>query len=430
MDDQRSSSGADDAARRAIAEHVHARSPQILAAWQVAIAGDSRLTTNRALPRGQLLDHLPLWLDDFAEAVGASGLASGAAGATAPARDANQHGLQRWQQGFDVREVVREWAWLHEIVVAEIDAFAAAHRPAASPTVLADTRLRAAKLLNDAVVESVARYFELERMEAAGSVRDLEAALDELREVEQQRASLWHEAAHDLRGNLGVVTNVARGLSFAELPDERRNDFVRMLVRNLDSLHRLLDDVTGLARLQAGHEQRRVETYDAAAMLRSLGDEYRPLAAAKQLELRSDGPDAFVVDGDPVKTRRIAQNLLINAIKYTASGSIELSWGDAPAHGDTRWSFHVRDTGPGFHAGPGAPIFDAIGEATDAARTPDSVQVSRPVDSRPTIQEAGEGIGLAIVKRLAEVLDATVELDSAVDAGSEFRVVLPRSFPS
>jgi len=420
-------------ARARIAAHLSASTARIVAAWRAAVAADSRLTTGRSLPRAQLDDHVPHWLGDVARSL-AEPPGSPSADAAAN-RDADQHGLQRWQHGFDLREVAQEWACLHTCLVAEFETFASgAAELELPPDALAEARLRIAGLVSQAMSESVVRYFDLARLEAEGSVRDLDAAMRSLREVEQQRASLWHEAAHDLRGNLGVVSNVAHGLSYSELPPDRRDNFVRLLMRNLDSLHRLLDDVTDLARLQAGHEVRRVEPFDAAVSLRGLCDELRPLAAARRLALRSEGPDTLVVEGDPIKTRRIAQNLLINAIKYTHRGGVVLSWGEAVDRPDDRWTFAVLDTGPGFHSGPGAPLIDAIGEATDAGReesaAPDDAapEPQSEADDRPVVQESGEGIGLAIVKRLCEVLDATVEVDSVVDEGTVFRIVLPRRY--
>ena len=85
-------------------------------------------------------------------------------------------------------------------------------------------------------------------------------------------------------------------------------------------MRHLLDDVTVLARLQAGQEERRVAPFDAAELLRRLCDDVRPLADAKKLSLALDGPATLTVEGDAVKVRRIAQNLLLNALKYTRAG--------------------------------------------------------------------------------------------------------------
>ena len=124
-----------------------------------------------------------------------------------------------------------------------------------------------AELCSEGVSESTAQYFDLQQIEALGHVRDLEQALEQVRELERQRAELWREAAHDLRGNLGVVANATAGLSLQGVPDPLRDNFLRMLKKNVSSLHTLLDDVMNLARLQAGHERRVVRPFDAGVLL-------------------------------------------------------------------------------------------------------------------------------------------------------------------
>ena len=214
--------------------------------------------------------------------------------------------------------------------------------------------------VSEAASESAAQYFRLERLEAAGAVRDLEAALDDIRDLERRRAELWQQAAHDLRGNLGVVSNVAQGLALDDLPHERRGAFLGLLQNNVGALHRLLDDVTDLARLHAGQEVRRVAPFDAADVLRRLCDDLRPVAEAKELYLKTLGVASLPVEGDAIKVRRIAQNLLLNALKYTETGGVTVRWGDTVARDDGRWELTIEDTGPGFHAGPGAPLVGAL----------------------------------------------------------------------
>ena len=242
--------------------------------------------------------------------------------------------------------------------MTELDRYFADHPTA--PEVQAEARLTLAWFVSDAASESAAQYFRLERLEAAGAVRDLEAALDDIRDLERRRAELWQQAAHDLRGNLGVVSNVAHGLALGDLPEQRRETFLGLLQNNIDALHHLLDDVTDLARLHAGQEVRRVAPFDAADLLRRLCDDLRPVAEAKELYLRTLGVATLPVEGDAIKVRRIAQNLLLNALKYTESGGVIVRWGDTVARDDGRWVLTIEDTGPGFHAGPGAPMVSAL----------------------------------------------------------------------
>ncbi|MEO8311154.1 MAG: HAMP domain-containing sensor histidine kinase [Caldimonas sp.] len=414
------------AGRRLLADDVRAHTSALIAAWRSAVAADPLLTTGDSLPRAQLEDHLPDWLEALAAVLSA---APGAHPATAEEeRAAEAHGLQRWQQGYDLQEVTREWGCLHRCLVVAIERFDAAH-PELDREVLAEARLKLAGQISEAVSASAEKYFRLERVEASGSVRDLERALAGVRELERQRAELWQQAAHDLRGNLGVVSNVAHGLNFRDLPAERRQDFLGVLRNNVTALHHLLDDVTALARLQAGQEQRSVARFDAGELLAGLADDMRPLADEKGLYLRSVGSQPLDVQGDRIKVRRIAQNLVLNALKYTKSGGVTVTWADTTASDDGRWFFVVADTGPGFHCGPGAPLVSALSEATTESRDDGAPDAAAPDDDgRPVHQAHGEGLGLAIVKRLCDLLNATVELETAPDQGTTVRVLVPRRY--
>jgi signal transduction histidine kinase len=384
----------------ALAGYLRSRRAAVLEAWRMAIRRDPLLTTGEPLPRSQLFDHIPALLCNFERqlesATGQEGAVTDAAQQSAAA-----HGLQRWRQGYDLREVTRELGKLNECVVAEMDAYTTVN-PRVSPETLGTARLLWATLCGTAVEESVSQYFQLQQHEADGQVRELESALANIQELEKQRADLWRQAAHDLRGNLGVVANATVVLAHGGAPDAKREDFVRILMRNVTTLHHLLDDVTSLARLQAGREQRQIEPLDVSPIVHQLCEGIRPLAQQRRLFLRSDGPAGFAAEGDAVKIRRIAQNLILNAVKFTHEGGITVSWGDSTADDPARWVLSVTDTGPGL---------------------PDSgVSESQPSP------ESGEGIGLSIVKRLCELLDATIEIKSTRDVGTSFRILFPRRY--
>jgi signal transduction histidine kinase len=425
----------------ALASHLAARRQPLLQAWKAAVSGDPRLTTASSLPRRQFYDHIPDILRDFQSRLRAASESEGARAQAAGKKDASAHGLQRWQQGYRLHEVTREWGHLHLCVAIELEDYARQH-PGADPAAMALARRVLIELMNEGVSESAGQYFHLRQVEAAGYVRDVEQALEQLRELERARAELWRQAAHDLRGDLGVVMNASEGLATGNVPPALREQFSRLLQRSFSSLHSMLDDVMSLARLQAGHESVRISPVDAGELLTDLCDALRPVARERGLYLKSEGPASLVVDGDPVKLRRIAQNLLLNAIKYTDHGGITVGWGDSRDGDSERWMLCVEDTGPGFHAGPGAPLAGALEAATHEARhvdeRPDQGAASQGVESEPTSsrdtrpvhQQHGEGIGLSIVKRLCELLDAAIEVESQVAEGTTFRVVFPRSYRS
>jgi signal transduction histidine kinase len=424
----------------ALAQHVTARRDAIVRAWRIAVDRDPELTTGAALPRTQLNDHIPQLLEAYCAKLSAAAGAPVAPADESPKEEAAAHGLQRWQQGYDLREVTREWGRLQLCVADELESYATAH-PDVEPQVMVAARRAWTEMCAEGVSESTAQYFRLQQIEATGHVRDLQQALDHVHVLERQRAELWREAAHDLRGNLGVVVNAAAGLSLDSIPEQSREKFLRMLNKNVSSLHSMLEDVMSLARLQAGHEQRRVKSFDAAAALRELCERMQPLLDERDLYLNAEGPDELVVEGDSVKVQRIAQNLLLNAFKYTPRGGVTVTWGDSRHNDAERWMLCVQDTGPGFHAGPGSPLAGALEEATaearnveDAARgvpaASDHAPEADPGNSAPSIQERGEGVGLSIVKRLCDLLNATIEMESEPGTGTTMRVLFPRHYGS
>jgi hypothetical protein len=105
----------------ALADYLRARREDILQAWRNAIKKDPALTTSDSLPRIDLYDHIPALLSTFEQQLRSTGTLAPAADDDAGHAPAAAHGLQRWQQGYDLKEVTRELGKLNEIVVAELE---------------------------------------------------------------------------------------------------------------------------------------------------------------------------------------------------------------------------------------------------------------------------------------------------------------------
>ncbi len=429
-----------DEQRAALAAHLATRRETILKAWHKAVEGDREITAASTLSRTQLNDHIPAVLDAFERKLRARDRAEKAEATEEQKEKAAEHGLQRWHHGYDQRELMREWGHLHLCLLDELDNYSVAH-PELEPTVMPFARRALAQLCSDGVSESAVRYVRLQQTDAAGRVRDLEQALAQLAELERQRTEVWREAAHDLRGSFSVVKNATAGLTHQDIPEPMRTEFLAILQKGVISLHGLLNDLLGLARLEAGQERRKVAPFDAAEMLSELCATMRPLAAERGLFLKVEGPTRLPVEGDIVMTQRIVQNLLFNALRYTERGGVQVMWAEHnAADGIERWVLYVQDTGPGCRAGLVAPMARAIKEATEEARAiEDEAEAGEPPTGaeplvsrslhRPHDAPPGEGIGLSIVKRLCELLDASVELETAAGKGTTFRVTFPRRYP-
>ncbi|GAB4024920.1 CheR family methyltransferase [Spirosoma koreense] len=234
------------------------------------------------------------------------------------------------------------------------------------------------------------QQFLLNELEKSSENWDL---LADLRQQIRERGELLRSTSHDLRGNFGIIQGAASLLNVAN-SDEERAQMLAMLQRNLGQATQMLTELLDVARLEAGQEQRQLAPFDAAGLLADLVESARPLADERGLWLRTEGPDHLPVEGDALKVRRIAQNLLLNALKYTYAGGVTVAWGDAPAAGG--WQLTITDTGPG------------LAKADQA--------------------KSGEGIGLLIVRQLCELLDCQLEVNSQPGQGTQFLITFPRSY--
>jgi signal transduction histidine kinase len=421
-----------------LADHLHRRRDDVLEAWSRAAERDRNLSTAETLTRVQFYDHIPRMLDALEERLRATSLGEKLHAKADESVNAAAHGLQRWQQGYDEREVMREWSWLNDCLGSELERFAGNH-PEIPAHVIAAAARTVAGFLVTGMSESMAQYARLQRLDATTRLGALEDAHRQLTAVDHQRSEWWREAAHDLRGNVSIIHNVATGLRTAENREAGIETWIEILGRSVASLRSLLDDLMTQARLDAGEEHRQVSPFDAAALMRELVSIAEPIAVERGLSLSGVGPMSLPVEGDAVKVRRIAQNLLLNALSYTQLGRVIVAWETSGA-GAERWMFTVQDSGPGLSTGgPAAPLSNALDAATRdmqqqekqaAAKGEEAVDKAPTLTSRsgPRKREAGEGIGLAIVKRLCELLDATLELQTESGKGTTFRVTFPSRY--
>ena len=422
------------------AAHLHQRRTAILAAWSRASESDPQITTSTTLSRAQFYDHIPSMLDALERKLRARRLREKLSATQDETTNAEGHGLQRWQQGYNEREVMREWVWLNECLAEEIESYAKA-RPQLAPEVMSSAWRLIARFLVTGMSESVGQYAALQRVDASARLQALEDGLQELTSLEHQRAQAWREATHDLRGNLSIVNNMASVLQIEGSRAPPLQTSLRMLERGVASLRALLDDLTTQARLDAGREQRELRQFDAGQALGELCESSQSIAAAHGLFLKADGPSSLPVEGDRVKTCRIAQNLLLNALHYTKHGGVKVTWKDA-GPGAERWVLCVQDTGPGLGTEASAPLSVALDAATrdtqkiekraaeaGVAGDGEAKAPTLPSRSPPGVDPPGEGIGLAIVKRLCELLDASLELQSEPGKGTTFRVTFPSAYP-
>lgn len=423
----------------ALSAYLGQRREQLLQLWREAVRRDPELATCSGLSRSALDDHIPRIIDDFARRLRSEHAQGTSALEIQQRRDAAEHGMHRWQQGYDIREAVREWGHLEAVIMRELDEYAADH-PQLESDVMSTARESLLKLGIEGTSESAARYVRLQQTEAASRVSDLESSLRALQALEDERSKLLRETAHDLRGSVGVLASTTALLAKPQVAGAARDHFHNLLQQRIRSMGALLSDLVELARLEAGQSPLKIEQFDVTERMREYCELLRPAAAQRNLFLKCKGPRSLSVEGDQLKLQRIVQNLLLNALKATKHGGVVVRWSADKGKNPRQWLLSIGDTGPGFALQSAGPLRHALKRATDAAHHAEADAALQPYEpaqrkandvlaaaSGPgsAILPSGEGIGLSIVKRLCEVLGATLELETAPGLGTTIRIAFP-----
>jgi signal transduction histidine kinase len=213
-------------------------------------------------------------------------------------------------------------------------------------------------------------------------------------------------ASHDVLQPL----NAAR-LYVTSLVERHIDDGDAQLVRNIDAsleaVEEILNVLIEISRLDAGRLEPDITVFALDDVFDRLEVEFQPLAREKGLDLRIVPTRAWV-SSDRRLLRRMLQNLVSNAIKYTTTGRVVLG----VRRMGSRLSIQVHDTGPGIPASKRSLVFKEFQRLEETAQ---SVR--------------GLGLGLAIVERIGKVLGHGIELNSVPGQGSMFAVVLPCAEP-
>lgn len=259
----------------------------------------------------------------------------------------------------------------------------------------------------------------------------LEKANEALTEENQYRSDFLAMMSHELK------TPLAASMAFADILRERQdadtgaglsdaggetteaataNADSERLWREMESNHKtllsLINNILEMTRIDAGRESFQPELMDVGDVVGLVQASIAPLAAQKSIDLeyRIGEVPLFVADAE--KLRRIVENLMSNAVKFTPCGG-RITFAVAHRAEEGTIEFSVADTGCGISAANQATIFDRFVQA----------------DSSSSRAYGGSGLGLALVRELTEMHGGTVHLESTEGKGSTFTVSIPDDIP-
>ena len=217
------------------------------------------------------------------------------------------------------------------------------------------------------------------------------------------REKLMLTITHDIKAPAGSIIGYIDLL--IRLVQDRRQQFYLHNMKS--SANHMLDLITSLLdyhRLEAGKMDIHPVTFNPHELFESIYTSFLPGAEKKQLTLNFEEniPRTLNLEGDPFRIRQIAENLISNALKFTSQGSITIQ----VDYEQNRFTFRVEDTGCGMSIQEQQRVFQAFTRLQSAQG------------------QEGFGLGLSITKKLVELLNGEITIESAPGKGSMFQVVL------
>jgi len=249
--------------------------------------------------------------------------------------------------------------------------------------------------------------------ELQAALRNVECANEELKrakaladQANSFKSTFLAFVSHDLLQPLNAAKLSLSGLMELETSPEQT-----LLVKQVDlaltSLEDLIRTLLDIAKLDAGVMRPEISVFHIETILEPLRRELEPVALLRRLKLKVLECHAYV-RCDPLMLKRIVQNLVNNAVRYTHSGGVLVG---CRKRGD-RLRIDVMDTGPGIAADRREAIFEEFQRGAAGGA-----------------DYGGFGLGLAIVRRLAQALDLTIDLRSRLGRGSTFAISIPLGLP-
>ena len=315
-----------------------------------------------------------------------------------------KHGYVRSTQDFKIEELVREFSLLKQVAIQELKPLLLSY----SPEEVIE-KLTLIDLAIDRIVENSFQSYATVRKRQLDDLRQqvflTKQELTRLIAAHQESLSyLVHEIKNPLTSIIGYSDLFIRQQQNDSIGDLRH---IQQVLQQGRKVLRLVNDTSEISAFKQGSFQIRPKEVDIGALLENITLCLKPSIEAKQLELvTSCLPEQLIINSDSLRLQQIITNLLINAIRYTQIGKIELSCCLVEID---RLEIRVADTGIGISKSEQERIFEPYfrGQQSDH-NAPEGI-----------------GLGLAIVAQLVASLNGKIQLNSELGIGSVFIVTIP-----
>jgi signal transduction histidine kinase/ActR/RegA family two-component response regulator len=244
---------------------------------------------------------------------------------------------------------------------------------------------------------------------------DLAQAKQAAEQATRAKSAFLANMSHEIRTPMNGVLGMAELLEHTRL-DAQQRKFASTIRGSARALMGLLNDILDLSKIEAGRLQLDPQPFDLREVLQECVDLMAPRASQKGVSLVADlaaelGTSCTYVLGDPMRLQQVVNNLLGNAVKFTAQGEVRLGIAREPTLGQAGWKLCISDSGVGIDGEALPRLFEPFAQG----------------DTGTARRHGGSGLGLAISRELVQAMGGRITVDSEPGRGARFcfTVVLP-----
>jgi signal transduction histidine kinase len=239
---------------------------------------------------------------------------------------------------------------------------------------------------------------------------ELEEALRKARESDRLKSAFLANMSHEIRTPMNAIIGFSSLLDDQENKPEEQAEYIKLIHSNSESLLMLINDIIDLSLIEANQLAVRTGPFRLNELVDQIVSYYKMRNKNSGVEISVNHPlmgDDLVLESDKLRVKQILSNFMSNACKFTTWGRVELG----TAREKDRLNLYVKDTGIGISAEEMPYLFERF----------------RKLGEESSSMARGAGLGLAISKRLAEMLGGVIEVQSEPGRGSMFTFSIPYS---
>lgn len=279
--------------------------------------------------------------------------------------------------------------------------------------------VRRMRTANDKILAEAKQREEILQLKVAERTKDLSEQIEEsirinskLTQVNQHKDDIIKIVSHDIRSPVSGINNLAALLVDPDIASDKAQvmNYGKLIASSASSVTKFVNDILDSAKLESGTTELTKARLDLLDFLKGQAATFEPLTITKGVKLKLDLSGSLVIQADRSKLSQAFNNLISNSIKFTPKeGTVELGLRQIEHEGKPFAEARITDTGIGIPAEAIPTLFEKFNK----------------IQRTGTSGEKGTGLGMSIAKQIIDLHQGDIIVESVVNKGTTFRILLP-----